>query len=101
TLLEDRLRQGCQISQRYQRSLAVMFIDKDGFKPINDSMGHHFGDQILLEVARRMSAQVRPGDTVARMGGDEFIVLLPDLAREEDVMQVAERLLADIARPYR
>ncbi|MGF6691772.1 diguanylate cyclase (GGDEF)-like protein/PAS domain S-box-containing protein [Metapseudomonas resinovorans] len=101
TLLEDRLRQGCQISQRYQRSLAVMFIDLDGFKPINDSMGHHFGDQILLEVARRLNAQVRPGDTVARMGGDEFIVLLPDLAREEDVLQVAERLLADIARPYR
>ncbi|SDG72518.1 diguanylate cyclase (GGDEF) domain-containing protein [Pseudomonas benzenivorans] len=101
TLLEDRLRQGSQISQRYQRSLAVMFIDLDGFKPINDSMGHHFGDQVLLEVARRMSAQVRPGDTVARMGGDEFIVLLPDLAREEDVLQVAERLLADIARPYR
>jgi diguanylate cyclase (GGDEF)-like protein/PAS domain S-box-containing protein len=100
-LLEDRLRQGCQISQRYHRSLAVMFIDLDEFKPINDSMGHHLGDQILIEVARRMLAQVRPGDTVARMGGDEFIVLLPDLAREEDVLQVAERLLADIARPYR
>lgn len=100
-LLEDRLRQGCQISQRYQRSLAVMFIDLDGFKPINDSIGHHSGDQILIEVARRLCAQVRPGDTVARMGGDEFLVLLPDLAREEDVLQVAERLLSDIARPYR
>jgi diguanylate cyclase (GGDEF)-like protein/PAS domain S-box-containing protein len=99
-LLEDRLRQGCQISQRYQRSLAVMFIDLDGFKPINDSIGHHSGDQILIEVARRMCAQVRPGDTVARMGGDEFLVLLPDLAREEDVLLVAERLLSDIARPY-
>lgn len=99
-LLEDRLRQGCQISQRYERSLAVMFLDLDDFKPINDSMGHHFGDQILIEVARRMRLQVRPGDTVARMGSDEFIVLLPDLAREEDVIQVAERLLTDIARPY-
>jgi diguanylate cyclase (GGDEF)-like protein/PAS domain S-box-containing protein len=99
-LLEDRLRQGCQISQRYQRSLAVMFIDLDGFKPINDSIGHDSGDQILIEVAQRMTQQVRPGDTVARMGGDEFLVLLPDLAREEDVLLVAERLLSDIARPY-
>lgn len=99
-LLEDRLRQGCQISQRYQRSLAVMFIDLDGFKPINDSIGHDSGDQILIEVAQRMCLQVRPGDTVARMGGDEFLVLLPDLAREEDVLLVAERLLSDIARPY-
>ncbi|MDP3979420.1 MAG: EAL domain-containing protein [Pseudomonas sp.] len=101
SLLEDRLRQGCKISQRYQRSLAVMFIDLDGFKPINDSIGHHLGDQVLVEVAQRMSAQVRPGDTVARMGGDEFIVLLPDLAREEDVLQIAERLITSIARPYR
>ncbi|MGH8354442.1 MAG: diguanylate cyclase domain-containing protein, partial [Pseudomonas sp.] len=82
TLLEDRLKQGCQISRRYQRSLALMFIDLDGFKPINDSMGHSVGDQILVEVARRMNQQVRPGDSVARLGGDEFIVVLPDLARE-------------------
>ncbi|MDE3735827.1 EAL domain-containing protein [Pseudomonas resinovorans] len=100
SLLEDRLRQGCQISQRYQRKLAVMFIDLDGFKPINDSMGHGIGDQILVEVARRLTQQVRPGDTVARLGGDEFILILPDLAREEDVLQVAERVIDCIARPY-
>ncbi|PAU65755.1 two-component system response regulator [Pseudomonas sp. PIC25] len=100
-LLEDRLIQGCRISQRYNRSLAVMFIDLDGFKPINDTMGHSVGDQILIEVARRMSQQVRPGDTVARLGGDEFIVLLPDLARDEDVLLVAERLIDSLARPYR
>lgn len=100
-LLEDRLRQGCKISLRYQRSLAVMFIDLDGFKPINDSIGHNFGDLLLIEVAKRMCEQVRPGDTVARMGGDEFIVLLPDLAVEEDVIPVAERLIESISRPYR
>ncbi|WP_354669641.1 EAL domain-containing protein [Pseudomonas sp. WAC2] len=100
TLLEDRLRQGCQISQRYDRSLALMYVDLDGFKPINDTYGHDLGDQIIIEAARRMSQQVRPGDTVARMGSDEFVILLPDLAREEDVLLVAERLLSDIARPY-
>lgn len=100
SLLEDRLSQGCQISRRYKRSLAVMFIDLDGFKPINDSMGHGAGDLILIEVAQRMNLQVRPGDTVARLGGDEFIVILPDLAREEDVLLVTDRIMESIARPY-
>ncbi len=101
SLLEDRLKQGCQISRRYSRSLAVMFIDLDGFKPINDSMGHGVGDQILIEVARRMNQQIRPGDTVARLGGDEFVVILPDLAREEDVLLVVDRVIESIARPYK
>lgn len=100
-LLEDRLIQGCQICQRYNRSLAVMYIDLDGFKPINDSIDHNFGDQLLIEVAQRITQQIRPGDTLARMGGDEFVVLLPDLARQADVLLVAERLITSIARPYR
>jgi diguanylate cyclase (GGDEF)-like protein len=77
-----------------------MCIDLDGFKSINDSIGHYFGDQVLIEVARRMAEQVRPADTIVRMGGDEFIVLLPDLLRDEDVVPVVERLMASIARPY-
>tara|TARA_R110000851_G_C13101778_1_gene568607 strand:- start:1407 stop:4610 length:3204 start_codon:yes stop_codon:yes gene_type:complete len=99
-LLEDRIRQGCNISKRYHRSLAVMFIDLDGFKPINDSIGHNFGDLLLIEVAKRMCEQVRPGDTVARMSGDEFVILLPDLAMAEDVIPVADRLIASISKPY-
>ncbi|MFP3680174.1 EAL domain-containing protein [Pseudomonas sp. SIMBA_041] len=98
--LEDRLILDCHISRRRKRRLAVMCIDLDGFKSINDSIGHCFGDQVLIEVAQRMTQQVRPGDTIVRMGGDEFIVLLPDLLRDEDVVPVAERLMASIASPY-
>ncbi|WPP46302.1 putative bifunctional diguanylate cyclase/phosphodiesterase [Pseudomonas sp. AN-1] len=100
SLLEDRLLQGCQIARRYTRELAVMLIDLDGFKPINDTLGHAIGDRILVEVAQRMAAQIRPGDTLARLGGDEFVVVLPDLAHGEDALLVAERLIHSIARPY-
>lgn len=98
--LEDRLIEGCHISRRHKRRMAVMCIDLDGFKSINDSLGHYFGDQVLIEVAQRMAQHVRPGDTIVRMGGDEFIVLLPNLLRDDDVVSVAERLMAGIARPY-
>lgn len=98
--LEDRLIQECHISRRRKRRLAVVWIDLDGFKSINDSRGHYFGDQVLIEVARRMTQQVRSGDTIVRMGADEFIVLLPNLLRDDDVVPMVERLMAEIARPY-
>jgi len=98
--LEDQLILDCHLSRLRKRRLAVMCIDLDGFKSINDSIGHYFGDQVLIEVARRMAEQIRPADTIVRMGGDEFIVLLPDLQRDEDVVPVVERLMASIARPY-
>ena len=100
TLLEDRLTQGCQIAKRYDRYLAVLFLDLDGFKPINDTLGHDIGDRILKEVASRLEQQLRPGDTVARFGGDEFVVVLPDLAHEDDVMPIVERLLTRVSAAY-
>lgn len=99
-LLDQRLAQGCLLAKRYHRYLAVLFIDLDDFKPINDTLGHEVGDFMLLEVAKRLEGELRPWDTVARFGGDEFIVLLPDLAHEHDVLQVVERLLARVSAPY-
>ncbi|MFN2362072.1 MAG: EAL domain-containing protein [Marinobacter sp.] len=101
TLLEDRLTQACQFSIRYSRTIALLFVDLDGFKLINDSLGHRLGDQLLVEVGRRLNALVRSGDTVARISGDEFIVLLPDLAQAEDAMLVVENVIRKIAAPYR
>ncbi|MBL3558455.1 MULTISPECIES: EAL domain-containing protein [Marinobacter] len=100
TLLEDRLGQACQLSRRYGRTIALLFIDLDGFKLINDSLGHRLGDQLLIEVGRRLKALVRSGDTVARISGDEFIILLPDLAQAEDAVIVVETAIHEIACPY-
>ncbi|UTD56872.1 sensor domain-containing protein [Halomonas sp. MS1] len=99
-LLDQRLAQGCQLAKRYHRYIAALFVDLDDFKPINDTLGHEVGDYMLIEVAKRLEEELRPWDTVARFGGDEFIVLLPDLAHEKDVMQVVERLLARLSAPY-
>jgi len=101
SLLEDRLTQACQMSRRYGRTIALLFVDLDGFKLINDSLGHRIGDLLLVEVGRRLSALVRSGDTVARISGDEFIVLLPDLAQAEDAILIVENVLREVAVPYR
>ncbi|QNI04525.1 EAL domain-containing protein [Halomonas sp. SH5A2] len=100
TLLTQRLEQGCLVARRYHRHLAVLFIDLDEFKPINDTLGHEVGDFILVEVAKRLEEELRPWDTVARFGSDEFVVLLPDLAHQNDVIQVIERILKRLATPY-
>jgi diguanylate cyclase (GGDEF)-like protein/PAS domain S-box-containing protein len=83
-----------------QQSFAVMFLDFDRFKLINDSLGHSAGDEFLVQVARRIQANVRPHDIVARLGGDEFAVLVLDLAREHDVTALADRMLLALRSPY-
>ena len=100
TLLEDRLTQGCQFANRYGRTLGLLFVDLDGFKLINDSMGHRLGDQLLIDVGRRLVSIVRSGDTVARISGDEFIVVLPDLAHGNDVIIIVEQIIHDLSAPY-
>ena len=99
-LFEDRLHQGCKISSRYGRRLAVLFIDLDQFKLINDSYGHEVGDALLIEVARRIKDSIRPGDTASRLGGDEYIVLLPDLAKDDDIVPVVDRLMQALGQAY-
>ncbi|KTG16026.1 MULTISPECIES: EAL domain-containing protein [unclassified Guyparkeria] len=100
SLFEDRLQHTVELSKRRGNRVAVLFIDLDEFKPINDSLGHAVGDKILIEVSRRLAAQMRAEDTLARFGGDEFVALLADIDGEDEALLVAERLLPDISRPY-
>lgn len=105
-LLLDRLQQTLAGGARTNRKRALLFVDLDNFKTLNDTVGHHVGDLLLQEVARRITARVRETDTVARLGGDEFVVLLLDLSEiaEDAAAQaktVAEKILAAIDQPYR
>lgn len=99
TLMLDRLHQAIAIAQRQNTHLAVLFVDIDGFKQINDTFGHPVGDRVLQCVARRLASAVRKSDTVGRFGGEEFLVLLDDLATTADVPDMAEHLLEILAQP--
>lgn len=100
TLLNDRLSLGLAHSKRDAAMMAILFIDLDGFKAINDLHGHLTGDQLLMEVAKRLLSCVREGDTLSRIGGDEFVALLRNIADEQVTMQVAERMLEACAEPF-
>jgi diguanylate cyclase (GGDEF)-like protein len=98
-LLDDRLQQAVALAARQGTRIAVMFLDLDRFKNINDSLGHFVGDRMLEQVAARLAAALRGGDTVARLGGDEFVVLLPGLKSPADAATVAAHLLQRLAPP--
>ncbi len=98
-LLLDRLQQAVSYAERYERQVAVAYIDLDKFKFINDSLGHEAGDQLLIEVARRLMGCIRESDTVARLGGDEFVVVLYDQANEDVTLHAMQRILQSIAEP--
>jgi diguanylate cyclase (GGDEF)-like protein/PAS domain S-box-containing protein len=99
-LLDDRLEQGIALAQRHSRRLAVLFIDLDHFKHVNDSLGHLIGDQLLRAVALRITPCVRSSDTVSRQGGDEFIVLLSEISRAEDAALIADKIRLAVLEPY-
>lgn len=99
-LIMDRLRQSLAKAKRDRKRVALMFIDLDKFKPINDNFGHAVGDLLLQEVAKRLQACVRKSDTVSRLGGDEFVVLLPNLDEKEGAIVVAEKILHAMAQPF-
>jgi diguanylate cyclase (GGDEF)-like protein/PAS domain S-box-containing protein len=99
TLLRHRLDQLVEIAARDGLRIAVLFLDLDRFKVINDSMGHETGDLLLQAIARRIRDAVRRSDTVARMGGDEFVILLSELRRSDDAARMAEKMLAAVSAP--
>ncbi|WP_163558211.1 GGDEF domain-containing protein [Halomonas sp. NO4] len=99
-LLGDRIEQAMAAGRRHRRLQGGLFIDLDGFKHLNDHLGHRVGDQLLEQVAARLSGCVRGVDTVARIGGDEFFVLARDLAGEQDIHLLAGKLLASLREPF-
>lgn len=100
TLLDDRLAQLFYQSKRYNNQFAVLFADLDGFKAVNDDLGHDIGDHLLINVAERILKQTRRADTVARIGGDEFVIVLSKIVKVADAEQVADKINSELARQF-
>lgn len=100
-LLTDRVERALQMAQRQQTQLALLFVDLDRFKPINDTYGHAVGDLMLQQVAQRMSDSLRASDIIGRIGGDEFVIVLPVVKEAEALSQIAQKIVASVNRPYR
>ena len=98
-LFREHLSLALALAERRQKQVAVLFLDLDHFKDVNDSLGHSIGDELLQEIARRLRAAVRDGDTVARVGGDEFTIVLQELARVQEAAIIAQKVLRAIAEP--
>ena len=99
-LLNDRLGQAIALAKRRATDVAVLFMDLDGFKHINDSLGHLIGDKLLQSIAKRLTEQIRTPDTVSRQGGDEFVVLLQDIKNHEDVAIAAKRIIQAVSQVH-
>ena len=99
-LFNDRLEHGLAQAKRHGRNLAVMFIDLDGFKKINDTYGHDAGDDVLKTIAIRLKANTRDDDTVSRHGGDEFLYLVTEIGNERDIKPIAEKIISSIEMPF-
>ncbi len=100
SLFLDRLNQSITAMERAERNLGLLFVDLDGFKLVNDTLGHDIGDLLLKETARRLGACVRNGDTVARLGGDEFTVIMPSLDEPHNAPVAAQRILDSLSEPF-
>jgi len=100
-MLQEQLRLSLVSAEREQRTMGMMFLDLDRFKKINDTLGHHIGDSVIIEVGRRLREAMRTSDIVARLGGDEFVILLTSLAEAADAERVAQKLLELFAEPIR
>ncbi|MCC7545480.1 MAG: EAL domain-containing protein, partial [Aquabacterium sp.] len=100
-MLQEQLKVCLNLAERESLTMAMMFLDLDRFKKINDTLGHHIGDSVLIEVARRLRSTMRTSDIVARLGGDEFVVLLPRIANIDDGERVAEKVLGLFTEPLR
>lgn len=98
-LLRDRLQQALTLSTRSHHYVAICYVDLDGFKQINDTYGHDAGDIVLVEVAKRLTLTVRQHDTVARIGGDEFVLVINDLTDPNDCIPILDRILVDLTQP--
>jgi len=99
-LLNDRVGQAIVLAQRHEKPVAVLFLDLDGFKHVNDSLGHPVGDKLLQSIAKRLVDCVRGADTVSRQGGDEFVILLSEVEQPEDTAILASRMLEAVAEPH-
>jgi len=100
TLVIDRLSQTCSLSKRNKSQVVVCYLDLDGFKPVNDQFGHHVGDGLLKAIGLRLNDNLREGDTIARMGGDEFVIIFSDIRNTSEVHYLIERTLNVISAPY-
>ncbi|TAN45234.1 MAG: EAL domain-containing protein [Nitrospirae bacterium] len=100
SLMYDRLRQALTFASRYRQLIAIMLIDLDRFKEINDTLGHHVGDQLLVEASARLAGAIRKSDTAARMGGDEFLVILPDVGSATNAAHLAQKFNSLLASPF-